>query len=400
MMTLSPVKRLLVVDDDEAIRGLISTIAEAVGYEVVVEENGRRIEAAVRRHAPQLILLDLQMPEVDGVEVLRRLAGQKLETEIMVLSGSDGRVLATAERLGKTLGLNMQPTLQKPFDIEELRRRLQASHDRWNAASFSADELKAAIDAGWIEPHYQPKAHLVEQCVGKIVGVEALARLHHPKRGQVPPAIFIPLAERADLIQPLTDQIMEAAVSQAAEWRRAGQPLSVSINISALHLDDLTLPDRLERLAAKHEVPPALFGLEITESAAMADAARTMDIIMRFRLKGFGVSMDDFGTGYSSLVQLHRLPFDELKIDKSFVLAMDRDSECEEIVRTVVQLGHSLGLRVCAEGVESKQTLNVLTALGCDVAQGFLIAKPMSGDRVKQAMDAWNYGLIQPSVAS
>jgi EAL domain-containing protein (putative c-di-GMP-specific phosphodiesterase class I) len=196
----------------------------------------------------------------------------------------------------------------------------------------------------------------------------------------IPPDQFIPLAEQAGLIGPLTERVLEEAVCRCGEWRRRGLPGDVAVNLSMWNVYDPHLPDTVGTLLRAHAVPPTSLRLELTESAIMNDTARALDVLTRLNELGVHVSVDDFGTGYSSLAYLKRLPVDELKIDKSFVVDMATDSNDAAIVASTIGLGRGLGLRVVAEGVETRETWDLLARLGCDVAQGYYLSRPLPAD--------------------
>lgn len=243
-------------------------------------------------------------------------------------------------------------------------------------------ELRHALAHGDLVLHYQPK---IAASTGEVVGAEALIRWEHPERGMIFPADFIPLAEHTGLIGPLTHHVLDTALAQIRAWSDAGRPLTVSVNVSARNLLDERLPDEVAGLLAVHGVQPELLELEVTESALMAEPARAKQILERLSAMGIRISIDDFGAGYTSLSQLKTLPVSELKIDKSFVLSMTEDIGNAMIVHSVIDLGHSLGLSIVAEGVETDQALTTLTDFGCDVAQGYLMSRPVTAD----ALDIW-----------
>jgi diguanylate cyclase len=234
--------------------------------------------------------------------------------------------------------------------------------------------LRLALERDQLLLHYQPKADLQS---GDVRGVEALVRWRHPEHGLLGPGEFIPLAERTGLIHPLTKAVLDTALEQAARWRRAGHSLSVAVNVSTRCLLDPTFPDQVAGQLADREVPPQLLVLEITESAVMADPARALEVLRGLHAIGVALAIDDFGTGYSSMAYLKELPVDELKIDRSFVSQMAASSRDAVIVRSTIDLGHNLGMRVVAEGVETRHAWEKLTALGCDTAQGYYLGRPM-----------------------
>ena len=240
-------------------------------------------------------------------------------------------------------------------------------------------DLRRAVDHGELVLHYQPK---IDLSTGGLEGVEALVRWQHPIRGLIAPDQFIAVAEQAGLIDALSQWVLRAALRQCRAWRRGGLDIPVAINLSPRNLHDQRLPDTIAELLAQHELPPHLLGVEITESTLMADPARALDVLTRLRDMGIRVAIDDFGTGHSSLAYLKRLPVAELKIDRSFIRDMVSDEGDRLIVRTTIELAHSFGLRVVAEGVEDDLTKHLLTELGCDVGQGFHLSFPLPGPEV------------------
>jgi len=240
--------------------------------------------------------------------------------------------------------------------------------------------LHRAIARGELLLHYQPKIALRDgpaQRGGKAYAMEALVRWRHRERGLLPSDRFIPLAEQTGLIVPLTRWVLGEALRECREWRRAAPALGVEVNLSMWSLRNPELAETVAALLTLHGLPAAALRLEMTESALMSDAPRALEALTRLRDGGVRLSIDDFGTGYSSLAYLKRLPVDELKIDKSFVLGMARDETDAAIVRSTIELGHSLGLRVVAEGVEDAESRDLLVGLGCDAAQGYHLGYPL-----------------------
>ena len=236
-------------------------------------------------------------------------------------------------------------------------------------------DLRRAIEHGELELYYQPKIHAPS---GQITGAEALMRWHHPQRGMVSPAVFIPLAERFGLINALGNWLIEDACRQIRLWRDQGLRMRVAINLSVHQLRQPDLPKRIEAALRAHRIEPSLLTCEITESAAMDDTRANLQVLEELSAIGVHLSIDDFGTGYSSLSYLRKLPSEELKIDRSFVLDLETSPDARAIVDAVVKLAQALGLKVVAEGVETEQQQDILRSLGCNELQGFLFAKPMS----------------------
>jgi EAL domain-containing protein (putative c-di-GMP-specific phosphodiesterase class I) len=218
-----------------------------------------------------------------------------------------------------------------------------------------------------------------------VIGVEALVRWPHPVEGLIPPDEFIPIAERTGLIGPMTAFVLRTALAESRRWEQAGQHLSVAVNLSARSLLDADLVDDIARALRLSGVDPSKLVLEITETSVMSDAEYAMRVLQRLSAMGVKLAIDDFGTGYSSLAYLKRLPVDEVKIDKSFVLNMQKDDNDAVIVRSIIDLARNLGLRVVAEGVETTSTWDTLRDMGCDTGQGYVISRPLPADQ----LEAW-----------
>ncbi|TDD89652.1 EAL domain-containing protein [Saccharopolyspora karakumensis] len=243
-------------------------------------------------------------------------------------------------------------------------------------------QFRQALDTGQVEVHYQPKVALPER---QVVGAEALVRWSHPEYGRLDPDEFVPLVEATGLVDALTAFVLECALVKIRQWLDRGLRMSVAVNLSVRNLADETFPERVAEALERHDIPPELLTLELTESSVMADKERSLPVLRRLHAMGVVLAVDDFGTGYSSLAYLRQLPVDEVKIDKSFVLGMGTDLSDLAVVRTIVELGHSLDLAVVAEGVEDDAARDQLVGMGCDVAQGYLISRPLSEER----FEAW-----------
>ena len=253
-----------------------------------------------------------------------------------------------------------------------------AALDRHSVRRLSVlSEFRRALDSDEIVVFYQPIMHMDGD---RVHGAEALVRWQHPELGLLPPSDFIGIVEQTGLIGPLTRHVLERAIAQCASWRRAGRNLTVSVNLSVRNLLDPDLPALIGDLLTLYGLAPEALQLEITESMLMSDPDRSLVTLTRLAQLGVGLSVDDYGTGYSSLANLRRLPIDELKIDRSFVSPMLSDESDLIIVRSTINLGHDLGLKVVAEGVEDEATLTRLAGLGCDFAQGYHFSKPLAPD--------------------
>ncbi len=381
---MSDINRLLVVDDQADILDFVATVAELVGYRVATADNAQRAFSLLREFDPSLVILDLQMPDMDGVEVIREFATYGTRAPILISSGMDSRVLTSVEQLGLTQGLNMIGTLQKPLALPDLEAVLKAQ--MVNAQEPTERDLRQGIDKGELAVYYQPQADLLIDGGVVPVGVEALVRWNHPTLGLVMPDRFIALAEQTGLIGALTDFVLKNSVAQLASWRSQGQKLSLAVNLSPLLVKDLDFPDRLSELMRTNKVPNSELTIEITETAALDDPGLTRDILTRLRVKNFGLSLDDFGTGHSSLTQLYKMPFNEIKIDRSLGMELHASSEARTITRSIIDLAHNLGLTVCTEGVEQMATVDFLREARCDRLQGYLLGRPMAAQLIPAAL--------------
>ncbi len=380
--------KVVVLDDEPMIRQLVAEVAQTCGWDTFDTGDPEVFEAEVRKRPPAAVVLDLVMPNVDGIEVLRELATVLTGIPILILSGMDGRLLETAMQLGQARGLTMAGYIQKPFRADALSSLLQKLASCQGEVSEAM--LEEAVERDELDLHYQPYLDLQSR---RIVGAEALVRWQHPQRGPILPSAFIPMAEKSALIGKVTDLVLAKAVAQAARWNDRLAPLDISINLSARSIRDVTFPDQILRLCRQHSLNPARIVFEITETAAMQDPVMLMDVLTRLRLKGIRLSIDDFGTGYSSLAQLRRLPFSELKIDLSFVSTMMTSRDSEIIVKTIIDMARNLGLRTVAEGVETSTILERLGELGCDVAQGYFTGRPMPAPQIPSFLG--NYAAAQ-----
>lgn len=378
--------KLIVIDDEVDLAKLVVEIAGRAGYESELFHHAEDFKRDFCGDA-DVIVLDLLMPGVDGVEVIRYLAGLDCKSRLVLMSGFDTGVLHSAQKLAIEQGLNFIGSLNKPFrprDLLSLLVSLPNESKQKSSATPAAflptlNDLKTAINHRELVVYYQPRIDLQDNTVS---GLEALVRWQHPKHGLLFPDLFIPLAEQSGLIDDLTWVVLEQLATQYNHWRDSNWTPLVGINMSASTLKELGLPDQMRNLLKRYKLDPSNLILEITETALMQELVKSLDVLTRLRISGFQLSIDDFGTGYSSLVQLHRAPFSEIKIDRSFVMEMHKDNEACAIVETVILLGHKLGMKVVAEGVETLEQQTLLSTLGCDLAQGYYISRPIPGKEI------------------
>jgi EAL domain-containing protein (putative c-di-GMP-specific phosphodiesterase class I)/CheY-like chemotaxis protein len=335
--------------------------------------------------AVDLLICDIEMPGMDGIEFLRNIADQNYSGKIVLFSGVDPDLLKATERLATVRGLNVIGTLAKPVTVGSLATILEqlASPVRRNIDPsrmrqiFNVEEIKQALLADHIDLFYQPK---VSVSSGHVTSVECLARWRHAEYGYVSPDSFIPVIEQCGLINEFTRSILTKSAQQLDVWLQQGLDLKISVNVSMENLDRFNLPEIYEKAVGDCNVPIDRVTLEITESKLGKDFAQTLDILTRIRLKGFGLSIDDFGTGYSSMETLKHMPFTELKVDRIFAHGATEDPATRAILESSIKLGRVFGLNVVVEGIEIKADYELAAALGCDEIQGYFIAKPMPPD--------------------
>ena len=382
------VNRLLIVDEEREVAEFVAGVARNVGYAVATAPTGAAFVQLLESFQPSLIMMELHLPDTDGVELLRSLAARACAANVVLLSGVDQRVLAAAHELGQSHGLAMCGTLAKPLRSTELQTKLAAMlHQN---PQLDAADLRRGVANGEFVPYYQPKASLVQS--GWVIdGVEALARWQHPRLGLVMPHEFIPLAEQTGTIGELTDAMLQAALRQVRVWQQQGLRLTCAVTLPPSLVTDLRFPDRLAVLLADNGVDGSQLVLEITETATIQNPTTTMGILTRLRVKRIGLSLDDFGTGYSSLTQLYQMPFNEMKIDKSLVMNVPHSREANTMVGSLIELGHNLGLKICAEGVENRAALDMLAIMGCDRCQGYFISRAIPAAEIANFVMQWNH---------
>jgi len=377
---------LLVVDDSTVQRRHAIALCHELGIKMIYEAGDGR-EAldllSLLMLRPSLMIVDLEMPGMDGIELIQHMHQREYDIPFIVASGRENALIQSVETMSGALGMRVLAGLQKPLKLDQLASALArygAAHsvaqkqDSGNLAPLGKAELAHAIDSGEIVPHYQPK---VDIRTGLVKGVEALARWNHPRMGLLLPGSFIPLAEQEDLIRVLTLSIMGQALAQLEIWNTRGLNLSVAINFSPRLLDSPALVEESAALLARHSLHAEQVIVEITEGSVATHLGAALGMLARLRLKGFGLSIDDYGTGFSSMQQLARIPFTELKIDRSFVHGAYQRNNLRIILESALDLAHRLDLVTVAEGIETLEDWRLLQKLGCAIGQGYLVARPM-----------------------
>jgi len=389
---------ILLVDDDDFLLGLMSSSLKGFGVRcVATASNGAQVLSMLESGEQfDVILSDLNMPEMDGIELMRHLADRRYLGGVILLTGEHPKILQTAYSLAQAHNLRLLGVLQKPLARDEILQMLNdfaVDTGVFNVINrgpeISVQELREGIAKGQIIPHFQPR---VEIATHRVVGVETLARWQHPDKGLIMPGAFIPLAERHGLILELSEAMLLSTIKQGAAWLADGLDLKLAINVTAEDMEDISIPDRLADIAQTYELPMSNLVLELTESQLMEKLNLTLDTLIRLRLKGITLAVDDFGTGYSNLGQIKRAPFSELKIDRQFVSEGVRDEEGRAILEASILMGGKLGLTVVAEGVETDEEWALVQALGAHEVQGYLIARPMPAELVPAWISEWHAG--------
>ena len=384
--------RVLLIDDQSHVRTWVRNVLLGFGItEVVDAGNGRDALAAVTEPGSwfDLIFCDLRMPERDGVETIRSFAALGLDSALIITSVEDERVIESVGALVEAHGLRLIGEIPKPITPEKLRpvleRFFEAQHPHHHDSQVSAPEheIADAFRRRELRLFYQPK---VDMRTRRFVGVEALVRWKHPTLGTFQPSAFMPMLESSEAHTALlTDFSLREGIAYAGLWQASGRQLAVAINISARAFDQLDLPERIEALTSEHGVLPSTITLELTETKAASDNLRVLDIAARLRLKGYRLSVDDFGTGHSGLAQLQSLPFNEIKIDRQFVDGCATSHVKRSVVEASLALAKALKMTSVAEGVQTKADWDVLYDFGCDVMQGYFVARPMN----EEGLEAW-----------
>jgi EAL domain-containing protein (putative c-di-GMP-specific phosphodiesterase class I) len=380
--------RFLVVDDHDFQRGMLVRMLKRLGATDVAEaaDGAAALKICAAVSAPiDLIICDLDMPGMDGMAFIRHAGERGINASMILSSALDRSLVASVGTMTRAYGIHLLGTVDKPTSPERLQELLSlyrppvAREPGVAALTFSLDEICAGLAAGQFEPYFQPKVDIAS---GALKGVEALARWHHPEHGVVAPQSFIETLEGSGLIDDLSWIMIEQSARWCRTWRDAGLAIDVSVNISLSSLNKSSFADRIAGLVEAEKLDPRHMTLEVTESTAMTNVGKALENLARLRIKGFGLSIDDYGTGYSSMQQLTRVSFTELKIDQSFVTDASANETCRVVLESSLDMAKKLRLCSVAEGVETEADWNMLELSSCDLAQGYLIGRPMPGREI------------------
>ncbi len=386
---------VMVVEDHGFQRRIAVRLLTELRVKVILEGVDGLHALEILRHQPvppDIVLVDLDMPGMDGIECISHIAQEHLARSVVVVSALDPTLLHTVQTMARAYGLRVLSSVEKPLTRDKLDDvlnhfdQLMGEDPADEPAEFSVQELADALANGEIVAWFQPQVNFAN---GKVVGAEALARWERPDGSVVRPQHFVSILEREGLATELTDCMLEEACRWKQHLDLGGNRIKMSVNVSAIALADPSAADRYQAIVEGHDITPEEVMLEITESTLMADAARGLGLLARLRLKGFGLSIDDFGTGYSSLAQLSQIPFTELKIDQGFVLGAHAQPRKRAVVEASLDLARKLGLATVAEGVETIEDWQMLAELGCDIAQGYLIGRPVPGSELHAVIGRW-----------
>lgn len=390
MNTLS----VLIIEDSKAQRLFMVDLCRQMGITEIAEADNGRSALAVMDGRPEpfdLLICDLEMPDIDGIELINLLSARNIRSGLIIASGRERSLLSAVELMASTEGLYVLGALQKPIAETELLalvrkyqqddlKQKQACEQR-ERLLLGKDELQQALKERRFVLHYQPK---IDFATVQLIGAEALVRLQGVDGQLIFPNDFIPLCERFGLIDDLSYQVIELAIAQQQRWLAAGLSLSISINLSAYSFEQSEFSAKVIALIKDCAVPPNSLIFEVTETGVIKDIGRALAILTRLRLFGCGLSIDDYGTGYSSVKQLSQIPFTELKVDRSLVHGISTKPHLQVIFESTLSMCQKLGIELVAEGVERPDDWFYLQQAGCNTAQGYLISPPLPEQRFCQ----------------
>lgn len=386
---MKPFSILIVEDHPFQLMYLQNLFNELGDYYLECAQDGLQALACLQRRNYDLVLTDLLMPGMDGVQFIQKLAAMRARPALAIMSSSSRRMLMAASLVARNLQVNVIGLISKPVQASALRdlieqlMRLRDKTPPPPLAEIDRQSLTDALDNAELEAWFQPKKALAN---GRIVAAEALVRWIHPEHGVLLPGVFLPALSAFNLEERLLWLMLEQGIEAQAQWARQGYDIPVSINLPTHLLNSDDLPDRIHAFVLRHNGVPEKIFFELMECSTPQEISNFYAGACRLRIKGFGLSQDDFGKGYSSYINLISTPYTELKIDRALVHGCNENEELAQALTSIVGLGRQLGLTVVAEGVETAQELALLRKIDCTQVQGFLISHAVSSDLFAQLL--------------
>lgn len=386
----------IIIDDEIEIFGIIEPILEEIGFNTIHKIIKSSDLISIYNDEINLVILDLFMPDVDGVEILRYLGEVKSSAYIILISGHSKYVLNSAEKVAQAYGLNILGSITKPFSINTIFDMIQNFNANESTKSigkktkqidFSLAFFKEALQQKYFVLYYQPQLDLKTK---EIIGFEALIRIQHPEFGLIFPDQFLQQIEALNLIAEMTEYVITEALSFFGSLKKQGFEKRVSINISTLDLIDNLMPEHIIQLVKQNDLNPQNIVIELIETGLIGNNPKYLEILTRLSMKGLRLSIDDFGTGYASLEQLGNAPFNELKIDKGFVFKLATNPASKAIIESIVALAHKIDIEVVAEGIENKEIAMLLSEIGVDIGQGYYFSIPIRSTSVVDFIEKYS----------
>lgn len=383
---------VMVVEDHHFQREYIKNCLEQIGIPLVTTATDGTGALAHLENAQRdnlcfdIIICDLHMPNMDGVEFIRHLSERHFNGHIIIITAMDDSLISSVSQMVEQYKIQLAGSLSKPIDTKKLISLIsqisQASPDILQTLpdGINESDIIDALNNGGLTPYFQPKFNFTDK---SCVGIEALARLQLPNKEWLMPEQFLYLYDQLDKTKEFELSVYNQAFELLRELIDHGKPVQLSVNFCSGMLEDFDFYDRFIALSKQHRIPSDLITIELTERNVIKDSVLAIEFLSRFRINGFKLSIDDFGTGYSSFKQLELLPFNELKIDRSFMLGIEFDQQKQAIVKSTIELSRRLKLSTVAEGIETDAAWDIAKQYGCDVCQGFLTGKPLSPSAIK-----------------
>lgn len=396
-MNIGELKFLVVEDNDFQRRWLVVMLTN-LGAKNIIEATDGLAALDLLQDPLEFIdicFIDLNMPGMDGMELIRHMSKSDNPVSIILASALDPSLVFSVKTMSQAYGVNLLGTIEKPAtpeNLEVLIKLYVPPHERkiksgLKSPLFTFEDIMEGLDRDQFEPYFQPK---VELSSGKVTGAEAFVRWNHPQYGLISPAAFIPVLEENASVNALTWAVIKKSAAACRSWHEQGFPISVSINLASAPLTEPTFAEQVADCIAAFEIAPEFFTFEITEAATKTDAPIFLENLARLRMKGFVLAVDDYGTGDASMQHHLRIPFSELKIDRSFVVGAAQNQTIGIALGSSLELARKLNRDSTAVGVETREDWDFLVNLGCSHAQGYFIAKPMEGHVLPAWMEEWS----------